>query len=102
MVPGRRDQARTMRTGAVAVLFFAAALLFPPRLHGAVRAHGVPQWLQRAVETSLSSVWKEITPEGKRYSRQEALSLLSAVAERVFAGYAVEGASYERRPSRCP
>lgn len=96
MVPGRRDRARTMRTGAVAVLFFAAALLFSPRLYGAVRARGVPQWLQGAVETSLSSVWKEITPEGKRYSQQEALSLLSAVAERVFAGYAVEGASYEK------
>lgn len=80
---------------AVAVVFFAAALLFPNAVSAAVRAEGVPGWLRAAVELSLSSVWAEITPETGERSTSEALALLTVVAERVFTGYRVAGSSYD-------
>ena len=73
---------------AVAVLILAAASLFPGPAGAAVVIEGAPSWLRERMERSAASVWAEIRQSGSSRAN-DSLRLLSLVAERVFAGYAV-------------
>ena len=77
------------------VAFFAAALILPFSSEGAVRVDGVPGWLSGSVERSLNSVWNEISTAGGQARDGNSLGLLSVVAERILAGYAVLSVSMD-------
>ena len=84
--------------GAVAVLIFAAALLFNGSIALAeVRIEGVPSWLAVPMERSASAVWSEIEQNAQLSGREEKLALLSVVAERLFSGYSVAGADMSKQ-----
>ncbi len=78
---------------AVAVVILAAALIFPGAVDASVIIEGVPSWLKERMERSAVTVWAEIRQSGPS-SAQDNLRLLALVAERVFAGFAVEESFY--------
>ncbi len=86
---GESERSRIGILRAVAVLILAAALLFPGPAGAAVVIEGAPPWLRERMERSAASVWSEIRQDGS-LSAGDSLRLLSLVAERVFAGFAVE------------
>ena len=73
---------------AGAVLLIAAAIVFPALLEASVTVEGPPTWLIPPMERSAASVWAEI--KVSEAAGAERLRLLSLVAGRVFAGYAVD------------
>ena len=95
---GESERSRIGILRAVAVLILAAALLFPGPAGAAVVIEGAPPWLRERMERSAASVWSEIRQDGS-LSAGDSLRLLSLVAERVFAGFAVEDSFSGEMPS---